>query len=62
MSNFGGVQSPFQKVNFANSNQKGHKTRHQSLLVLSNFTGELKGKSFVLSHDCALWIDTLSKT
>ena len=35
------TQSPFQKLDFRNSSQKVHKSRYQSLLVLSNFTGFL---------------------
>ena len=35
------AQSPFQKLNFGSSSQKTCKSRYQTFLVLSNFTGFL---------------------
>ena len=33
------AQSPFRKLNFGNSSQKERKSRYQSFLVVSDFTG-----------------------
>ena len=35
------AQSPFHKLNFGNSSQKTHKSRYQTFLFLSSFTGFL---------------------
>ena len=35
------AQSPFQKLNFGNSSQKTRKSRYQTFLVLSSYTGFL---------------------
>ena len=48
------AQSPFQKLNFGNSSQKTRKSRYQTFLVLSSYTGFLYFVPNILSRIVAI--------
>ena len=49
------AQSSFQKINFSNSSQKTSKSRYQTVLLLSSFTGFLYSVANILSRILDPW-------